>query len=119
MGGSIYLLTGKKYLAECGIEHQTSCVGTPQQNRVVERKNRHLLEVTRVLLFSMKVPKTFCSEALPIAAYLINCMPSRVLNFKSPITVFCPDQSLFCVPLRIFGCVCYYMFTHRRIIGQN
>jgi transposase InsO family protein len=33
------------------ILHQTSCVYTPEQNGISERKNRHLLEVTRVLLF--------------------------------------------------------------------
>ena len=34
------------YLLEQGIIHQSSCIGTPQQNEIVERKNRHLLEVT-------------------------------------------------------------------------
>lgn len=31
------------FLESQGIVHQTTCVGTPQQNVVVERKNRHLL----------------------------------------------------------------------------
>jgi hypothetical protein len=35
-----------------GIIKQTSCVGTPQQNRIAERKNRYLLEMTRPLLFA-------------------------------------------------------------------
>ena len=41
------------------ILHQTSCVDTPAQNGVSERKNRHLLETTRALLFQMHLPKHF------------------------------------------------------------
>ena len=52
------------YLSNHGILHQTSCVGTPQQNGVAERKNRDLLEKTRSLMFQMQVPKRFWSQAL-------------------------------------------------------
>ena len=48
-----------------GIIHQTSCVYTSQQNGVSERKNRHILEMTRTLLFQNNVPKFFWSEAIP------------------------------------------------------
>ena len=41
------------------IIHQSSCIDTPQQNEIVERKNRHLLEVARSIMFSNNVPKTF------------------------------------------------------------
>ena len=45
------------YLINEGIIHQSSCVETPQQNGVSERKNRHLLEVARSIMFSSNVPK--------------------------------------------------------------
>ena len=35
---------------EKGIHHQSTCVNTPQQNGIVERKNKHLLEVARAIL---------------------------------------------------------------------
>ena len=47
------------YLLHEGIVHQSSCVETPQQNGIAERKNRHLLEVARSLMFSTHVPKHF------------------------------------------------------------
>lgn len=34
-----------------------SCSDTPQQNGLILRKNRHLLEIARSLMFSIKIPK--------------------------------------------------------------
>ena len=34
-----------QYLRECQIRHQYACANTPQQNGIVERKNRHLAEI--------------------------------------------------------------------------
>jgi len=44
------------------IIHESSCVKTPQQNGIAKRKNGHLLDQTRDLLFEHKVPKSFCEE---------------------------------------------------------
>jgi hypothetical protein len=49
----------QNFFTENGILHETSCVGTQQQNGVAKRKNRHLLEITRSLLFESKVPVNF------------------------------------------------------------
>ena len=74
---------------------------------MAERKNMHLLEVTRALLFEMNVPKHFWSDGVLIAAYLINIIPSRTLEGKSPIEVLCPRMPLFQVPSKVFGCNCF------------
>jgi Integrase core domain len=65
-----------EFFKQKGILHQTTCINTPEQNGVSERKNRHLLEVTRSLLFQTNVPKSYWSDAVLTAAYLINRLPS-------------------------------------------
>ncbi|CAL9022379.1 unnamed protein product [Prunus brigantina] len=95
-----------QYLSTHGIIHQTSCVGTPQQNGVAERKNRDLLEKTRALMFQMNVPKKFWSQGVLTAAYLINRLPSRVLDFKSPYEVM-KGKKINLSHLRVFGCTCF------------
>ena len=70
----------QSFMLQHGILHQTSCVDTPAQNGVAERKNRHLLETVRALLFQMHVPKHFWADAVSTACFLINRMPSSVLN---------------------------------------
>jgi transposase InsO family protein len=57
---------------------------TPPQNGVVERKNRHILEVARSLMYTMDVPQFLWSEAVMTATFLINRMPSRILDMKYP-----------------------------------
>ena len=96
----------KNYLISHGIVHQTSCVNTPQQNGVAERKNRDLLEKTRAIMMQMNVPKHFWSYGVLTATYLINRLPSRVLDFLCPLEVLQqkkPDLS----HLKVFGCTCF------------
>ena len=57
----------------------------PKKNGLVERKNRHLLETTRALLFQHQVSKNYWGEAVLTSTYLINRIPSRVIDFKSPL----------------------------------
>ena len=58
----------ENFLRKKGILHQSTCVDTPQQNGISERKNRHLLEVSRALMFQMSVPKYRWGEAILTAA---------------------------------------------------
>ena len=67
-----------------GIIHQTSCVQTPQQNDIVERKHRHLLEITRALSFQANLPLKFWGDCILCAAYIINRLLLSRLNHISP-----------------------------------
>ena len=89
---------------------------SPQQNGVVERKNRHLVETAYTLLLHHKVPQRFWEDATLPACYLINCMFSPVLHDKIPYSILFPNQPLFCLPPRVFGCVC---FVHIFTLGQD
>ena len=62
---------------------------------MAERKNSHLLEVARRLLFHMHVPKQFWSDTVLTACYLINQMPSSVLDGASPHSLLYPSTPLF------------------------
>ncbi|CAN1188688.1 Retrovirus-related Pol polyprotein from transposon TNT 1-94 [Linum perenne] len=100
------------YLTTHGIIHASSCVDTPQQNGIAERKNRHLLEVARASMFSHSVPKYLWGEAVLTATYLINRLPSRVLNFRTPRQVFLdifPHISRYSpdLPPKVFGCTVF------------
>jgi streptogramin lyase len=50
------------------------------------------------------------------AAYLMNRMPSRVLNNKTPIECL-TGETTYVVPPRVFGCVCF-VIDHRPSVGK-
>ncbi|CAH9111005.1 unnamed protein product, partial [Cuscuta europaea] len=99
-------VTFRSFMLQHAIIHQSSCVDTPPQNGVAERKNRHLLETARALLFQMNVPKQFWADAVSTACFLINRMPSSVLNGKAPYHCLFPNKELFSIRPKIFGCAC-------------
>jgi hypothetical protein len=89
-----------------GILHQTSCVESPQQNRRVERKHQHVLNVARALLYQSNLPKHFWSYDVLHATYIINRIVTPILNDKSPY------EMLFGIlldlnELKVFGSLAY------------
>jgi transposase InsO family protein len=59
-------------LKDEGIKHEFSSPYTPQQNGVVDRKNRTLLDMTRTMLDEYKTSNRFWVEAINTASYSIN-----------------------------------------------
>ena len=60
----------------------------PQQNGIVERRNRTLLEMTRCLMKARGVPNHFWGEAIRHATYIINRTPTRALIGVTPYEKF-------------------------------
>ncbi|KAH9781781.1 hypothetical protein KPL71_008610 [Citrus sinensis] len=60
----------------------------PQQNGLVERMNRTLIDKTRCLLINSKLPRSFWAEAVTTTCYLVNRSPSAALKFKTPEEVW-------------------------------
>ena len=98
----------QSFMLQHGILHKTSCVDTPSQNGVAERKNRLLLEATRALLFQMHVPKHFWAGTLSTNCFLINRMSSSFLNWETLYHQLFPNNPLFPIEPNVFGCT--YLF---------
>jgi transposase InsO family protein len=60
------------FLEDESIKHEFSSTYTPQQNGVVERKNRTLLDMARTMLDEYKTSDRFWAEAIKTACYSIN-----------------------------------------------
>jgi hypothetical protein len=78
----------------------------PQQNGVVERKHRHLVETGLALLAHSSLPLRYWDEAFLTACYLINRMPSPITDNQAPLTQHLnqsPDYLFLCK----FGCACW------------
>lgn len=83
-GWGEYLPTAfQLFLQEKGIVSQRTSLYTLQQNRVAERKNRLLLDVTLTLLLESSVPTCFWHKALTTTVHLINWLPSPSINNES------------------------------------
>lgn len=102
-----------EYFKKHGLIHETTCPQTPQQNGIAERKNCHILETARALLHGAHVPHHHWTDAVTTAVYLINRMPSKVLEFKTPLqtlSTFVPLPTIQMLPPRVFGCVAFVTY---------
>jgi transposase InsO family protein len=100
-------------LLEEGIKHEFSSPYTPQQNGVVERKNRTLLDMARTMLDEYKTPDRFWAEAINTACYSVNPLYlHRILKKTSYelLTGKKPNVSYF----RVFGSKCFILVKRGR-----
>nr|GEX65488.1 hypothetical protein [Tanacetum cinerariifolium] len=93
----------KVYFDSVGISHQVSSVRTPQQNVVVERQNRTLVEAARTMLIFSRASLFLWAEAIATACFTqnrsiihhrFNKTPYELINGRKPDISF----------LHVFGC---------------
>nr|GEY93386.1 hypothetical protein [Tanacetum cinerariifolium] len=94
------------YFAAEGIQHQTSVARTPEQNGVVERRNRTLVEASQTMLSAAKVPLFFWAEAIATACFTQNRSLVIPRHEKTPYHII-NDQKPSVKFFYIFGSVCY------------
>src|SRR5688572_14363325 len=105
-GRSSRTLKLKAFLEDEGIKHEFSSPYTPQQNGVVERKNRTLLDMERTMLDEYKTSDRFWAEAINTACYAINRLYLHLILKKTSYELLTgknPNISYF----RDFGSKCF------------
>nr|XP_027120317.1 uncharacterized protein LOC113737262 [Coffea arabica] len=86
-----------------GIIHEFSIIRVPQQNGVVERKNRTLQEANRTMLSEYNLPKYFWVESINTACYTMNRVLLRpILNKTLYELLF--DKKPVVDYFKVFGC---------------
>ncbi|XP_031261281.1 uncharacterized protein LOC116119476 [Pistacia vera] len=91
-----------------GIWHEFFAPMTPQQNGVVERKNRVLQEMARIMLNDKKLPTRLWTEAINTACHISNRVFLRKGTSQTPYELWKgkkPNLSYF----HVFGCKCYVL----------
>ena len=98
----------EEFLDDEGIKHEFSTPYTPQQNGVVERKNRTLLDMARTMLDEYKTSDLFWSDVVNTACHAINRLYLHKKLKKTSYELLTgnkPKVSYF----RVFGCKCFIL----------
>ena len=106
-GGEYMSIEFVSFLKEHGILSQFSAPGTPQQNKVTERRNRTLLDMVRSMMSLSTLPLSFWGYSLEIAAYILNMVPSKSVP-KTPMEMW-TGQKLILSHIRRWGCPAYVL----------
>ena len=71
-GGEFFNFQCNELSKNHGIVHQCSCSHTPQQNGLVERKHRHILESARAIIFQDHLPIRFWGHYVETIVHIRN-----------------------------------------------
>ena len=110
----------EKFICFCnklGIFHNFSAPRTPQQNGVVERKNRSVEELARTILNDSALPKCFWADVVSTACYVMNRVLIRPMLKKTPYELL-NGRKPNIGHLKFFGCKCYILNNGKDSLGK-
>ncbi|KAK1693003.1 hypothetical protein QYE76_009700 [Lolium multiflorum] len=97
--------TMQEFVDDEGIKHEFSAPYTPQQNGVVERKSRTIIEMERTMLSEFSSPHNFWGEAISTAVHYSNRLFLRPLHNRTPYELLTGNKPNV-MYIRVFGCKC-------------
>ncbi|KAL2237779.1 UNVERIFIED_CONTAM: Retrovirus-related Pol polyprotein from transposon TNT 1-94 [Sesamum indicum] len=103
-GGEFNSAEFNDFCKQQGVKRQLTTTYTPQQNGVVERKNRTMMNLVRVMLSEKKVPKTFWVEAARWVIHALNRSPTLAVKDVTPEEVWSGEKPSV-EHFRVFGYV--------------
>ncbi|KAG6501318.1 hypothetical protein ZIOFF_041197 [Zingiber officinale] len=104
-GGEFLSTEFTQFCENEGIERHLIAPYTPQQNGVVELRNRTVMAMTRSLLKGTHMPVRLWGETVRHAIYLLNRLPTKVLGERTPFEAWM-GRKPHLAHLRVFGCIC-------------
>ncbi|GJT53333.1 retrovirus-related pol polyprotein from transposon TNT 1-94 [Tanacetum coccineum] len=90
-----------------GIRHETSTARTPEQNGIVERRNRTLVEAARTMLSAAKVPLFFWAEAIATAFFYLKNRSLVIPDMRKHLIYIINARKPSVKFFHIFGSLCY------------
>ncbi|KAL8108993.1 hypothetical protein AgCh_025187 [Apium graveolens] len=97
-----------EFCKDKGIVQEYSTARTLEQNRVVDRKNRILVEAARTMLQDANLPTSFWEEAVNTACYTQNRYLINKMHGKSPYSIMSKRKPTI-KHLHVFGSKCYIL----------
>ncbi|GKB28129.1 retrovirus-related pol polyprotein from transposon TNT 1-94, partial [Tanacetum coccineum] len=110
--------TLREYYDKVGISHETSVARSPQQNGVIERRNRTQIEAAHTMLIYAKAPLFLWAEAVATACYIQNRSIIRLRHSKTSYELLhdkLPALSFF----HVFGALCYLTNDSENLASYN
>jgi hypothetical protein len=107
-GGEFTAAEFASYCEDEVVQRPYSAPYSPQQHGIVERRNQTVVGMARALLMQRGMPAVFWGEAVVTAVYILNRLPTKALNGRTPYEAW-HGRKPAVSHLRVFGCVAFAM----------
>lgn len=108
----------QEFLLSKSVIHTVAAPYTPQQNGLIERDNRTVIEAGRTMLFHRKLPEKLWGEAVNTAVYLLNRSVNVISGNETPFERYFGNKPN-CGHLRIFGSIAFMKMQEKKRSGYQ